>query len=146
MLIDISVQGLALASAFTPPAGYHTAFSNLLGATQTSGYQGYVLLDSYDPQYCSSVCNQIQGCTSINVYIERDPGTDPTDACPNPVSVANFKCSFWSTEITEASATNTGQWRESFQVTIAGSNGTLQSSLIDVVMVANVPSGFVKDY
>jgi hypothetical protein len=55
--------------------------------------------------------------------VERDPSLNPGPACQNPDAVANIKCSFWGGPVYTDTATNTGQWREQFEVAIAGSNG-----------------------
>ena len=44
-------------------------------------------------------------------------------SCPNPPSTTNFKCTLWGAPVSQAEATNQGQWRDSFQVVITGSNG-----------------------
>lgn len=56
--------------------------------------------------------------------MERDPKWDPTDACPNPASITNYKCTLWGSAVTEQTATNVGQWRNQFHVGVTGSNGT----------------------
>ena len=43
--------------------------------------------------------------------------------CPNPPSTTNFKCTLWGAPVVQEQATNQGQWRDSFQVVITGSNG-----------------------
>ena len=61
---------------------------------------------------------------AFNVWFERDPSTttDPF-CCPNPGSVARIKCSWWGTYATSTTANNKGQYRDQFQVIMAGSNG-----------------------
>lgn len=55
--------------------------------------------------------------------MERDPSLNPGPNCQNPEAIANIKCSFWGGPVYTDTATNTGQWREQFEVAIAGSNG-----------------------
>jgi len=43
--------------------------------------------------------------------------------CPNPPSTTNFKCTLWGAPVVQAQANNKGQWRDSFQIVITGSNG-----------------------
>ena len=85
---------------------------------------GLYTLDAYDTLSCQSQCDQAEGCQAFNLYIERDPSLDPNaDNCPNPPSTANYKCTLWGAPVSSAEATNYGQWRDSFQVVIAASNG-----------------------
>ena len=60
---------------------------------------------------------------------ERDPSVDPTDACDNPPSITVVKCVYYGGPVTANSATNVGQWRNDFQVVIAGSNGYVNNSI-----------------
>lgn len=55
--------------------------------------------------------------------MERDPSVNPGPACQDPEAVANIKCSFWGGPVYTDTANNNGQWREKFEVAIAGSNG-----------------------
>lgn len=65
-----------------------------------------------------------QRLPGLNLYLERDPTVDPNVVnCPNPPSTTNFKCTLWGAPVAEPQATNKCQWRDSFQVVIAGSNG-----------------------
>lgn len=65
----------------------------------------------------------MNGCVSVNVYFERDPKVDPGKGCPNPPSTTYIKCALWGAPIRANDAINTGQYRDQFQVVIAGSNG-----------------------
>jgi hypothetical protein len=80
-------------------------------------------MTGYDVNWCASKCNAISGCLSFNIYFERDPVLDPGAGCTNPAAFPNIKCSFWGSALDLSTATNKGQWRSSFQVGIAGSNG-----------------------
>jgi hypothetical protein len=60
--------------------------------------------------------------TPFTVF-ERDPSVVPADSCANPASTTVIKCVLWGSPITAETAVNTGQWRNGFQVVIAGSNG-----------------------
>ncbi|KAF3941670.1 hypothetical protein ABW19_dt0207082 [Dactylella cylindrospora] len=99
------------------PSGYYLVFSGLNGATQASSYLTYKTIPQYDPSLCAAKCNTISyfggyiNSRFFNLYIEHDPtGTV-------------FKCSFYSLKTTASSATNVGQWRGSFRITIDNSNG-----------------------
>lgn len=60
---------------------------------------------------------------------KRDPSLNPDASdCPNPPSTINIKCVFWGGAATAANANNFGQWRDNFQVLIAGSNGYINST------------------
>lgn len=96
------------------------------------GYLGFTTLKTYDVASCAAKCNAINGCISINIYYERDPTVDPgtgNSGCANPPSTTMIKCVFWGGPISADNAVNTGQWRNQFQVVIAGSNGYTNSSV-----------------
>ncbi|OHE99004.1 hypothetical protein CORC01_05694 [Colletotrichum orchidophilum] len=105
------------------PSGYFNTFTNLQGSSSAYGYMGYTTLSSYDTQACASNCDAINGCVAFNIYFERDPTVEPADACPNPPSTNVIKCVFWGGPVYENTANNLGQWRNQFEVVIAGSNG-----------------------
>jgi hypothetical protein len=117
-----------MATGAPTPDGYSSAFTNLAGSLSASNYMGLYTLTSYDTLGCASKCDQADGCQAFNMYIERDPSVDPNAAnCPNPPSITNYKCTLWGAPVVAKEATNTGQYRDSFQVVIAGSNGTSNS-------------------
>ncbi|MCJ1312055.1 hypothetical protein MMC25_005729 [Agyrium rufum] len=121
-LADPDLQ--ATATNAPTPGGYTQVFSNLQGSLSASMYMGLYTLTSFDTVSCALYCDQAAGCVAINMYIERDPSVDPNaQDCPNPPSITNFKCTLWGAPISAGEATNTGQWRDSFQVVITGSNG-----------------------
>ncbi|KAH0145690.1 hypothetical protein KCU67_g12544, partial [Aureobasidium melanogenum] len=92
-------------------------------------YMGYTLLSSYDVSSCASDCSAISGCNSFNIYFERDPSVNPDSPnCANPNSTINIKCVWWGGAVTAANANNFGQWRDEFQVLIAGSNGYVNTT------------------
>ncbi|MCJ1485749.1 hypothetical protein MMC06_005924 [Schaereria dolodes] len=101
------------------PDGYVEAFQGATGSLSASNYMGLYTLASYDTLTCASQCDQASGCQAFNVYIEPNYHKN----CPNPPSTTNFKCTLWGAPVSSAEATNTGQWRDSFEVVIAGSNG-----------------------
>ncbi|KAI7157745.1 glycoside hydrolase [Hortaea werneckii] len=111
------------------PAGYSNTFTNLKGSSSAYGYMGFTTLRSYDTQTCANKCDSIKGCLGFNLYFERDPTVEPAAACPNPSSTNNIKCVFWGGYLEAAGATNTGQWRQNFQVVIAGSNGYMKTTV-----------------
>ena len=113
------------------PDGYLTSFTDQKGSLSASNYMGLTTLDSYDSLKCASLCDQAEGCQAFNLYAERDPSKDPNaDQCPNPASTTNFKCTLWGSPVSQSQATNTGQYRDQFQVVIAGSNGSSLSILL----------------
>lgn len=78
-------------------------------------------MTSYDTIGCASYCDQQDGCVAFNIYYERDPTLDANaQNCPNPASLTNIKCVKWGVKVNSDTATNTGQWRDSFQVVISG--------------------------
>ncbi|KAK3110747.1 hypothetical protein LTR53_014658 [Teratosphaeriaceae sp. CCFEE 6253] len=115
------------------PSGYARTFKDLNASTSANSYIAYKDLTSYSTSDCASFCDSTNLCTAFNVYIERDPGLNPTNDgdttnstgsyCPNPTSITNYKCSLWGSSIDATSATNGGGYREDFQVVIVGSNG-----------------------
>ena len=92
---------------------------------------GYSVLSgsSYDTQECAKRCNDAKGCQSFNLYYERAPSVDPSDACTNPVSQTVLKCVYYGGPVSQATATNDGQWRRDFHVLIAGSNGYVNKAI-----------------
>ncbi|KAI4122903.1 MAG: hypothetical protein LQ338_005555 [Usnochroma carphineum] len=119
----------ALANNATTPDGYSMVMQNNGGSLSALNYMGLKTLKSYDTLGCASLCDQASGCQAFNMYIERDPSLDPNaDSCPNPPSITNYKCTLWGAAVSAAEATNKGQWRDSFQVVIAGSNAYNKAS------------------
>ncbi|KAL8839296.1 MAG: hypothetical protein Q9170_001813 [Blastenia crenularia] len=124
----------ATATSAPTPDGYSQAFANLDGSLSASKYMGLHTLKSFDTLGCASLCDQADGCEAFNMYIERDPSVDPNaNDCPNPASTINYKCTLWGAPVAGEEATNKGQWRDSFQVVIAGSNGYNKASPPDPV-------------
>ncbi|CAD0088339.1 unnamed protein product [Aureobasidium mustum] len=111
------------------PSGYVNTFSNLNASNNAYGYMGYTLLPEYKAQTCADKCTKINGCQAFNIYYERDPSQNPGTGCENPKSTTNIKCVFWSGPVTKDNANNAGQWRNQFQVVIAGSNGYVNQSI-----------------
>lgn len=123
------------ALAASTPAGYTQVFSNLNASNNAYGYLGYTTFKTYDVAGCAAKCNSINGCVSFNIYFERDPSVDPgtgASGCANPPSTTLIKCAFWGGPITVANANNPGQFRNQFQVVIAGSNGYVSNSIASV--------------
>ncbi|MCJ1309395.1 hypothetical protein MMC25_003054 [Agyrium rufum] len=112
-----------IAQSAPTPDGYSLSFSDLQGSTQAYSYMGLYTLTSFDPFLCQEHCDSATSCYGFNLYIERDPSIAPADACPDPASLVNYKCTLWGSNIDATTATNTGQWRNQFQVVISGSNG-----------------------
>lgn len=90
---------------------------------------GFTTLQTYDSQKCASLCDAMNGCMAVNIYFERDPSLDPGANCPNPASVTMIKCVFWGGPVSGGNANNVGQYRQNFQVVIAGSNGYVNKTL-----------------
>ncbi|QSZ29458.1 hypothetical protein DSL72_003972 [Monilinia vaccinii-corymbosi] len=105
------------------PSSYTQTFVDLNAAVSANSYLGLTTFKSYDVAKCGALCDNTDLCTGFNIYVERDPSVDPSDTCSNPASITNYKCTLWGSGVDSASATNSGQWRDSFQVVITGSNG-----------------------
>ncbi|KAG9967114.1 hypothetical protein KCU61_g655, partial [Aureobasidium melanogenum] len=111
------------------PVGYVQTFSNLTASNSADQYAGYTLMSSYDVAGCGQQCTSMSGCNSFNIYFERDPQYDPSIiGCNNPASTVNVKCVFWGGAVTADNANNFGQFRDGFNVVIAGSNGYIAGS------------------
>ncbi|KAG9858814.1 hypothetical protein KCU98_g2241, partial [Aureobasidium melanogenum] len=111
------------------PVGYVQTFSNLTASNSADQYAGYTLMSSYDVAGCGQKCTSMSGCNSFNIYFERDPQYDPSIiGCNNPASTVNVKCVFWGGAVTADNANNFGQFRDGFNVVIAGSNGYIAGS------------------
>ncbi|CZT20094.1 uncharacterized protein RCC_05951 [Ramularia collo-cygni] len=123
----------AAANAAQTPSGYKQVFKNLNAAYSGYSYITYTNLNSYDPKACADACDAYKGCSSFNVYFERDPTLAPGPNCPNPPSTTNIRCALWGSAIDADGATNNGEYREKFHVVITGSNGyTKPGAPIDV--------------
>lgn len=129
-----------MSSNASTPGGYTPIYKGLNSSANSSPtYLGVSLLDSYDTAACAAKCNDIDNCTSFNVYIERDPSQNPSKNdstaptvwgywCPNPKSIVNYKCALWSSTIELCDAYNFGDVREEFEVVITGSNAYVKSA------------------
>ncbi|KAH0174817.1 hypothetical protein KCU67_g579, partial [Aureobasidium melanogenum] len=135
----------AASAAINPlPTGYVSSFVNLNASNSADKYMGYTLMTSYDAPGCAVKCSAINGCNSFNIYFERDPSVNPDDVnCSNPPSTVQVKCVFWGGAVTTDNANNYGQWRNQFQVLIAGSNGFINSTYAALLASGKVPSGTV---
>lgn len=118
----------SMASAAPIPSGYAQMYENLDASNNANGYMGYTTLQSYDVEACAADCTGMYGCLSFNIYFERDPSLEPGTNCPDPPSVTMIRCAFWGGPIDSSNAVNTGQYRESFEVVIAGSNGMIHNA------------------
>ena len=122
-LAELTYTFQTMATGAPTPDGYALVFNNLSASLQASNYMGLYTLTSYDTLTCASKCDQAS-CLAFNVYLERDPSLNASALnCPNPPSTTNYKCTLWGAPVSAAEATNTGQYQDSFQVVIAGSNG-----------------------
>ena len=105
------------------PSGYAQTFKNLNASVSANSYLGLITLHSYDTIGCSQWCDNTTLCTGFNIYVERDPALNPSDNCPLPASISNYKCTLWGSGVEASAATNFGDYRGQFQVVIAGSDG-----------------------
>ncbi|THX31335.1 hypothetical protein D6D10_08401 [Aureobasidium pullulans] len=129
-LPDFSASATAAAAATAIPSGYVNTFVNQKASNNAYGYMGYTLLTEYNAQTCADKCTKINGCQAFNIYFERDPTVNPDDSsCSSPSSTTQIKCVYWSGPVTSDNANNAGQWRNQFQVVIAGSNGYVNKSI-----------------
>ncbi|KAI4850370.1 hypothetical protein E4T44_02788 [Aureobasidium sp. EXF-8845] len=119
----------ASSAASAVPSGYVNTFSNKLASNNAFGYMGYTLLKDYNQQTCADKCTKINGCQAFNIYYERDPLQNQDDPSCSTSSTTQIKCVFWSGPVTTENAVNNGQWRNKFQVVIAGSNGYVNKSI-----------------
>ncbi|KAK8136212.1 hypothetical protein PG984_004152 [Apiospora sp. TS-2023a] len=124
------------------PKGYASTFKDLNAAVNANTYLGFDTLKSYDVAGCAAKCDSIDLCTSFNIYMERDPAWNPEQcSCPNPISITNYKCSYWGSGVTAEAATNAGQNRTGgFQVVITGSNGYTKANTTTPVTPPAAPS------
>ncbi|KEQ68182.1 hypothetical protein M436DRAFT_32292, partial [Aureobasidium namibiae CBS 147.97] len=117
----------SIANSAPTPSGYFNTFTNAAGSSSAYAYLGYAVVNGgktgYDVNWCAFKCNAMNGCLSFNIFFERDPVLEPGSGCSNPAAFPNIKCSFWGSALDLSTASNKGQWRSSFQVGIAGSNG-----------------------
>jgi hypothetical protein len=113
-------------------------FRNLHAATSSlSSYLTVLTLSSYNPLGCAKACTDNKDCVSYNLYLERSPSSPPTTPSnPNPAPQTLVRCALYSSLLSPSTATNTGQYQESFQIAIAGSNGYTNS------LAKIVPEGF----
>lgn len=123
----------ATANNAQTPAGWVQTFVNQQASVSACSYMGYKTYKSYDVNQAAADCKAITGCKSFNIFFERDPTLDPGPNCPNPPSTTVIKASFWGVPIGLPSATNKGQWRNNFQVVIAGSNAYQLDQCIEPV-------------
>lgn len=121
-------------SSSTDGVQYQQTFVDLNAGVQGQSYLGQVTLRTYNTAQCAAACDASSLCTAFNLWIEHDPSVNPSKNdstaptvwgyyCPNPASMTSFKCTLWGSSINSTMATNSGQWREDFQVVITGSNG-----------------------
>ncbi|OCK84336.1 hypothetical protein K432DRAFT_414050 [Lepidopterella palustris CBS 459.81] len=122
----------AAASQAPAPAGYVQTFQNLQASNNANGYLGYKSLTTYDVSACAKACDGVKGCSAFNIYFERDPALAPGADCLNPNSTTVIKCVYWGGPVTAENAVNKGQWRNNFQVVIAGSNGYVNQTVTNV--------------
>ena len=105
------------------PSGYAQTFKDLTASVSANSFLSLVTLHSYDTLGCSQWCDNTTLCTGFNIFVERDPSLNPSDNCPLPSSISNYKCTLWGSGVEASAATNFGGYRGQFQVVIAGSDG-----------------------
>lgn len=128
-----ALQTLADQSSKAPtPNGYARTYRGHTGSCSSGTYLGLFFFKTYDPYLCQQQCDShSDGCTSFNLYFERDPTVDPGSACPNPASFTTIRCTLWKNTLqNQDGAQNFGQYRgpvdatsQAFHAVIAGSNG-----------------------
>jgi hypothetical protein len=97
--------------------------------------------NSYDVQGCADACDSEKYCLGFNIFFERDPSLEPGPNCRDPASTTSIKCSLYGYPVAGNAATNQGQWRQDFQVVIAGSNGYSKiSKALPAVKDFNAPT------
>jgi len=64
----------------------------------------------------------------------RDPILNPAPGCTNPTATTNIGCTLYGAPPTSANLTNVGQFRQQFQVVIAGSNGYAKVGSVPTTM------------
>ncbi|KAK8191597.1 hypothetical protein IWZ00DRAFT_285769 [Phyllosticta capitalensis] len=139
----------ALTSAATNapvPTGYVQAdgFQNLKGSLQMMGYLTVKSLDTYDTQACANYCDNEPLCMGFDIYYERDPAANTTcSPGKNPDSITFIGCTLYGFHVNASLATNTGQWRDNFQVVITASNGYNKVGVKHPGIYDNIP-GFSK--
>jgi len=89
--------------------GYQVSSKGLKAAVNANSYMGLYTLKTYDTVKCQQLCDAANLCTAFNMYFKRDPTVDPGDACPNPPSITNIKCTLWGSGVTTEAAVNAGQ-------------------------------------
>ncbi|CAE7021930.1 hypothetical protein CFE70_003075 [Pyrenophora teres f. teres 0-1] len=109
--------------------GYEAVTYGADCAIASSKYMTYVALKEYDPKTCADKCDAHAGCDAFNIYIQREPGVQPSHWCPNPTAIAVTKCALYSEPVTKSQCTNEGQrigpvdrHNRAFEVAIRGSN------------------------
>ncbi|KAL8940416.1 MAG: hypothetical protein Q9211_002281 [Gyalolechia sp. 1 TL-2023] len=117
------VQHQDTSSNAATPQGYQRSFQGLQGSVSANTYMGLYTLKTYDTIKCQQLCDAADSCSGFNIYFERDPTLAPAEACPNPASFTNIKCTLWGSGVTAESTTNKGQYRRDFHVVMTGSNG-----------------------
>ncbi|ETN46084.1 uncharacterized protein HMPREF1541_00268 [Cyphellophora europaea CBS 101466] len=123
-----SFQNSSLFSTFAvqarAPEGWMQMYSNLssITGTNTTGYLGFSLLESYDTSLCSARCLKKKNCIGINVYFERAPTVMPGLACSNPASTTLIKCAYFASVVKKDTAINSGYKEKDFDIVYAGSN------------------------
>ncbi|CZT19288.1 uncharacterized protein RCC_05134 [Ramularia collo-cygni] len=112
------------ADTASTPKGYTQVFQDLSGSNiQLDSYLQFHYLTTYSTADCARACDETENCAAFNIYFERDPVVEPAAACPDPASTAAIKCALYNEAVDETSVINLGQFREEFEVVIAGSNG-----------------------
>lgn len=117
-----SVYSSAAASAPTP-AGFKPIFRNMVASANSPRYLTVAWQSTYNVTACANICSGIPNCQAFNIFVERNPALNPAPACTNPSSITNVKCTFFDGPLNYTHAVNWGEWRQSFGVVIAGSNG-----------------------
>ncbi|KAF2752868.1 hypothetical protein EJ05DRAFT_235574 [Pseudovirgaria hyperparasitica] len=127
------------ASAAIAPAGYVVDSTNQASTLNGTGFLGTTELAAYRPKLCALSCDNTPRCGAFELYFERSPILAPGLSCKDPPSSTLIRCSLWDWKAVNQKSRNVGQWREHFQVVIAGANRYVKSKRAPTVvrMLAN---------
>lgn len=92
-------------------------------------------MKSYYPIECEKRCDSALACSWLSLFIERGPKNAPSEPCPDPESISNYKCTLWGLKMTEVTATNKGKWCNRFHAGIPASNGISLYAYIQLALL-----------
>ncbi|EDU48846.1 hypothetical protein PtrSN002B_002018 [Pyrenophora tritici-repentis] len=125
--------------------GYEAVITAADCAIASPKYMTYISLKHYNPTACAQACNMHAGCDGFNIYVQREPGVQPSQNCPNPTAIAVTRCALYSEPVTKSQCTNEGQkigpvdyHNLPFEVAIRGSNAYNKLPVKEKVKVVTV--------